>query len=116
MEPTDAHRATFELGIKFGALYHQFAGTPISPASADELAGAIESAIENQPHCKSVTVDMKSEAIHEAVDPEVGYTEFTGTFADVEIVVDYKGLTATAVMEMEEGYPRMRLVEIDEPR
>lgn len=114
MEPTDAHRATFELGIKFGALYHQFAGTPISPASAADLASAIESAIENQPHCEAVTVEMKTEAIEAAVDPDVGYTEFTGEFADVEILVDYEGVEATAVMEMDEGYPRMRLVEVDD--
>jgi len=114
MEPTDAHRATFELGIKFGALYHQFAGTPISPASAAELASAIESAIENQPHCEEVSVGMKTEAIETAVDPDVGYTEFTGEFADVEILVDYEGLEARGVMEMDDGYPRMRLVEIED--
>lgn len=114
MEPTDAHRATFELGIKFGALYHQFAGTPISPASAADLASAIESAIENQPHCEAVTVEMNMEAIEAAIDPDVGYTEFTGEFADVEIIVAYEGLEATAVMEMDDGYPRMRLADIAE--
>jgi len=112
MEPTDAQRATFELGIKFGSLYHQFAGTPISPASAPDLAAAIESAIENQPHCRDVTVEMDTGAIRAAIDPDVGYTEFTGEFADVEIVVDYEGIAATAVMEMEDGYPRMRLVSV----
>ena len=113
MAPTDAQEACFELGIKFGSLYHQFAGTPISPASAAELGAAIETAIENQPHCRDVTVEMDTEAIRGAVDPDVGYTEFTGAFADVEIVVAYEGLEATASMEMEDGYPRMRLVSVE---
>ena len=112
MAPTDAQQACFELGIKFGSLYHQFAGTPISPESAPDLAVAIESAIENQPHCRDVTVELKTEAIREAIDPDVGYTEFTGEFADVEIVVAYEGLEATAVMEMDDGYPRMELVSV----
>ncbi|MFW5950290.1 MAG: dihydroneopterin aldolase family protein [archaeon] len=111
MAPTDAQKAAFELGIKFGSLYHQFAGTPISPASAPDLAGAIESAIENQPHCKDVTVEMNTDVIRDAIDPDVGYTEFTGAFADVEVIVEYEGLRARGVMEMEDEYPRMRLVD-----
>ncbi|MFB6200463.1 MAG: dihydroneopterin aldolase family protein [Halorhabdus sp.] len=113
MVPTDAQEAAFELGIKFGTLYHQFAGTPISPDSASDLASAIESAIENQPYCQSVTVTMKTDAIREAIDPDVGYTEFTGELADVEVVVAYEGVEATAVMETEDGYPRMRLVSVE---
>ena len=113
MAPTDAQQACFELGIKFGSLYHQFAGTPLSPASAPDLATAIESAITNQPHCREVSVEMNRDAIREAIDPDVGYTEFTGKFANVEIVVDYEGLEATAVMEMDDGYPRMRLVAVE---
>ncbi|WP_136688407.1 dihydroneopterin aldolase family protein [Halorhabdus amylolytica] len=112
MAPTDAQQACFELGIKFGSLYHQFAGTPISPESAPDFAAAIESAIENQPHCRDVTVEMKTEAIRGAIDADVGYTEFTGEFADVEIVVAYEGIEATAIMEMTDGYPRMRLVSV----
>jgi hypothetical protein len=112
MAPTDAQEATFELGIKFGSLYHQFAGTPISPESAPDLAAAIESAIENQPHCRDVTVEMQFEAIRDAIEPDVGYTEFTGEFAEVEIVVEYDGVEATAQMAMVEGYPRMELVTV----
>ena len=40
--PTEAEIACFEAGIKFGSLYHQFAGTPVSPESADSLARAME--------------------------------------------------------------------------
>ncbi len=54
MDPTDAQKACFEAGIKFGTLYHQFTGTPIKPASADSLERATEVAIENQPCCDNV--------------------------------------------------------------
>ncbi len=45
MEPTAPQETCFEAGVKFGSLYHQFAGTPISPDSADSLAAAMEEAI-----------------------------------------------------------------------
>ena len=112
MEPDDAQQACFELGIKFGSLYHQFAGTPISPDSAADLATAMETAIENQPHCSAVTVQMRMDALRDAIDPDVGYTEFTGRFADVEVVVEYEGQEAIARMELENGYPRMRLIAV----
>jgi hypothetical protein len=47
---TDVERACFEAGIKFGALYHQFVGTPVAPDSAASLERAMAAAIENQPH------------------------------------------------------------------
>ena len=79
--PTDTARtACFEAGIKFGSLYHQFAGTPVSPKSADSLARAIEEAIENQPHCESVTVEILDDELAATIDH--GYTEFTGKFVE----------------------------------
>ncbi len=35
--PTNREIAAFEAGIKLGALYHQFVGSPISPKTADSL-------------------------------------------------------------------------------
>ncbi|MWV38728.1 dihydroneopterin aldolase family protein [Natrialba sp. INN-245] len=111
--PTDAETACFEAGIKFGSLYHQFAGTPISPASADSLARAIEDSIENQPHCTAVTVDVREEELEEALtEASAEYTELTGRFLEVEIVVDYEGCEVVTRMEMEDGYPLMRLESV----
>ncbi|MFB6087959.1 MAG: dihydroneopterin aldolase family protein [Haloarculaceae archaeon] len=114
MDPTDAQTACFEAGIKFGSLYHQFAGTPVSPASAGSLARAIEEAIENQPHCESVTVEMQEDRLREELaDATADYTELTGRFLDVEIVVAYEGERVLARMEMEDGYPMMRVVDVE---
>jgi hypothetical protein len=114
-EATDAQTACFEAGIKFGSLYHQFAGTPVSPESAPSLAAAIEEAIENQPHCVDVVVDVDTDAL--AADIEEGtasYTELTGRFLDVELTIDYEGVRAVAVMELVDGYPLMSLETVEE--
>lgn len=108
-----AEEAAFEVGIKFGTLYHQFAGTPVSPESAESLETAIEEAIENQPHCVGVTVDvLEAELEAELAGAPADYTELTGRFMEVEVVVDYEGTQAVARMAMDDGYPLMELVEV----
>jgi hypothetical protein len=110
--PTDRDSACFEAGIKFGALYHQFAGTPVSPDSAPSLETAIEESIENQPFCESVTVDILTEKLEAEIDH--GYTELTGRFMEVEIVVDHEGVEVVTRMEMEDGYPLMKVESVNQ--
>ena len=112
--PSTAQEACFEAGIKFGSLYHQFAGTPVSPASTRSLETAMAEAIENQPHCASVTVEIDDERVAEAIDHENGYTELTGTLMDVEMRIEYEGVTVRTRMAMADGYPLMELVTVDE--
>jgi hypothetical protein len=110
---TDAQRACFEAGVKFGSLYHQFAGTPVSPTSADSLARAIEESIENQPFCESVSVEILAEPLAAAIDDGgADYTELTGRLMEVELVVDYEDVEVVAEMAMEDGYPLMRPVSV----
>jgi dihydroneopterin aldolase len=111
-KPSAAERACFETGIKFGSLYHQFAGTPVSPESATSLARAIEESIGNQPHCESVTVEILEDELAAAIDH--GYTELTGRFIEVEIVVECDGQRVTAGMAMEDGYPLMAIESVEE--
>jgi len=101
--------ACFEAGIKFGSLYHQFAGTPVSPESAGSLARAMEEAIENQPHCAAVDVDIRED------DLEVphGYTELTGRYMDVSMRIEYEDVTVHTAMTMEDGYPLMRVTGVE---
>ena len=111
--PTTAEQACFEAGIKFGSLYHQFAGTPISLESAESLARAMEDAIENQPHCASVTVDVRTDELAAALEASsADYTELTGRFVEVEIVVDYDDVEVVTRMAMDDGYPLMRLESV----
>ncbi|MCL9812673.1 dihydroneopterin aldolase family protein [Natranaeroarchaeum aerophilus] len=110
MEPTVGERACFEAGIKFGTLYHQFAGTPVRPESAASLERAMEESIENQPHASTVTVDILESALDDAIDH--GYTELTGEFMEVEIVIEYEDSEVITSMAMEDGYPLMRVDDI----
>ena len=112
--PTDAQRACFEAGIKFGSLYHQFAGTPVSPDSARSLETAMSEAIENQPFCESVTVEILDDRVREAIDHGNGYTELTGSLMEVEMRVDYDGVVVRTRMEMTDGYPLMKLVAVED--
>ena len=111
MTPTDAQAACFEAGIKFGSLYHQFAGTPVSPESAASLARAMEEAIENQPACRAVAVEVDDDAVAEA-SAEHGYAELTGRLFEAEVVVEREGVEVVARMAMEDGYPLMRVVDV----
>ena len=111
---TDAQQACFEAGIKFGSLYHQFAGTPVSPDSTRSLETAMAEAIENQPFCESVSVRIDDDLVSEAIDHENGYTELSGHLMTVEMRIAYEGVTARTRMEMEDGYPLMKLVSVED--
>ena len=111
--PTDAQQACFEAGIKFGSLYHQFAGTPVSPDSTRSLETAIAEAIENQPHCEAVAVNVLDDRVDAAIDHENGYTELTGSLMEVEMRIEYDDTVVRTRMEMEDGYPLMAIQSVD---
>lgn len=111
---TDAQQVCFEAGIKFGSLYHQFAGTPVSPDSTRSLETAMAEAIENQPFCESVDVNIDDELVAAAIGHENGYTELTGSLMTVEMQIVYEDVVARTRMVMEDGYPLMKLVSVDE--
>lgn len=113
MDPTAREVACFEAGVKFGTLYHQFAGTPISPGSADLLARAMEAAIENQPGCQSVSVSIDDGALTADLDSDHGYTELTGRHYEAEVVVEVEGVEVVARMAMVDGYPLMQVESVD---
>jgi hypothetical protein len=113
--PGDREVACFEAGVKFGTIYHQFAGTPLSPDSADSLARAMEEAIENQPHCESVTVEPRYDELERAVEESsASYVEWTGRFADVRMTIRYEGVEVRTRMAMTEGYPLMEVTDVRE--
>ncbi|MEN6395258.1 MAG: dihydroneopterin aldolase family protein, partial [Methanoregula sp.] len=57
-EHSDREQAVFEAGIKLGALYHQWVGTPISQESAESVETAIEKAVILQPYVEEITVRL----------------------------------------------------------
>ncbi len=108
------HRSAFEAGIKLGTLYHQFIGTPVSPETARGLAKAMADAIEQQPGCERASVELNHERI--AADRNrFGYAELAGEHLSAEVLVEHEGTRARAELALEDGYPMMRLVSIEEP-
>ncbi|RLG22889.1 hypothetical protein DRN72_00520 [Methanosarcinales archaeon] len=109
--PTSREVAIFEAGIKLGALYHQFVGTPVSLESAELLERAIERSVLSQPFVKSVHVSINKDLIKKS-ENRFGYCELEGKMLQVELFVEVEGETVRALLEVDEtGYPLMRLEE-----
>lgn len=64
--------------------------------------------------CESVSVDILGDALEaELADSTADYTELTGRFMEVEMRIGYEGVTVKTRMEMEDGYPLMKLVSVE---
>lgn len=100
--------AAFEAGIKLGALYHQFVGTPVSVKTADSLERAIERSISLQPYVKSVSVRIDRSMLSENV---FGYSELSGKMIRAVVEIVYEGARVRALLEYdpEKDYPMMHL-------
>jgi hypothetical protein len=108
---SDRERAAFEAGIKLGALYHQWVGTPVSLESADSLEQAMENAHGQQPYVTEITVDLDRDAM---VPNSFGYSELAGLMLDVELTVRVNKASCHASLLRDGEYPMMRIEWIDE--
>jgi hypothetical protein len=110
-EPTPREVCAFEAGIKLGALFHQFIGTPVSEASKASLEEAIRSAVMNQPYVKKVEVRIKPEALERASKNAFGYASLSPEMLEASVWIEYRGVTCRgrlAYME-DKRYPLMTL-------
>jgi hypothetical protein len=105
---TERDRAIFEAGIKLGALYHQWVGTPISKKSAGSIESAIEKAVILQPCVEQITVRLDRTLMTQNI---FGYSELSGLMFDVEIVTRVGFTYCRARLAPENGYPLMQVVE-----
>ena len=108
---SDRERAIFEAGIKLGALYHQWVGTPIAQESAASVESAIEKAVILQPFVEEITVRLNRTLMQKNV---FGYSELSGLMFDVEIVTRVGFSYCRAALAPENGYPLMRILECHE--
>jgi len=104
----DQDRAIFEAGIKLGALYHQWVGTPISRKSAASVESAIEQAVILQPWVEEITVRLDRNLMTEN---RFGYSELSGLMFDVEIVTRVGFTYCRARLAPKDSYPLMQIVE-----
>ena len=107
----DREQAVFEAGIKLGALYHQWVGTPISRISATSVEKAIEQAVILQPFVEEITVRLDRSLMNEN---RFGYSELSGMMFDVEIITRVCFTYCRARLSPENGYPLMKIVECHE--
>ncbi len=112
-EITDRDNALFEAGIKLGALYHQFIGTPVSPETAGDLETAIKESVSLQPWVRSVDVRIDREKLRERAS-EFKYCELRGEMLDVTVIVKYKAVEAQVRVKYDENldYPLMRIEKV----
>lgn len=108
---SDRERAAFEAGIKLGALYHQWVGTPVSRESAGSLERAMENAHIQQPYVTEITVGLDREAM---IPNSFGYSELAGLMLDVEMTVRVNQVACHVSLSREGEYPMMRIEWIDE--
>jgi len=104
-------QAIFEAGIKLGALYHQWVGTPVSRRSAASLERAIEQAVILQPFVEEITVRLNRSLMTENI---FGYSELSGLMFDAEIVTRVGFAYCRARLAPHDGYPLMRIMECHE--
>jgi len=114
-EISDRDKALFEAGIKLGALYHQFIGTPVSTETAKELETAIEKSVSLQPWVRAVKVKIDREKVRKCENGnKFKYCELSGEMLDVEVVVRYEEVEVHARGKYDEemDYPLMRVEKI----
>lgn len=110
---TDAERAAFEAGIKFGTIYHQFVGTPLSKENVDVLEKAIEEGARVQPFVVDLKVKIDRTSLRHK-DTDYDYQTLTGNMLYVWLKVKYKDVEVTCEMRniKEINYPLMFIKEV----
>ncbi len=116
MEINERDNAVFEAGIKLGALYHQFVGTPINVDTIDDLARAIEECVSLQPYVRSISVLIDREMVEKRQNPRFKYCELEGRMVHVSLQILYKNTIASAELAYDEemDYPMMKIKKIEE--
>lgn len=115
-ETTDRDNALFEAGIKLGALYHQFTGSPVNLNTVSSLEQAIQESISVQPYVEEISVKIDRDMLKGKLNDEFGYSELQGPMLKVKITVRYGSSRVKVGMEYdpELRYPLMKILEIKE--
>jgi hypothetical protein len=113
MTVTPRDNAVFEAGIKLGALYHQFVGSPVNLNTVESLENAIARSISVQPFVKSINVHIDREMVRENLS-SFGYTELKGPMLTVDAVIKYENYEVSAGMSLKDGYPLMFIKDVKE--
>lgn len=105
---TDRERCIFETGIKLAAAIHQFAGTPVSPASKGSLEKAVEEALRNQPYVEGAKARIAIGELN-----QYGYATLSGEMMDLSVTVEYGEFRCVGRMKFIKEYPLMYVESIE---
>lgn len=105
---SDRERCLFECGIKLGAVFHQFVGTPVSRKSKKSLEKAIEDAVRNQPFVEDVKIKLDDGFLSD-IKNEFDYVPLNGSMLDVTVAVSFGIARCRCKMKYikEKDYPLM---------
>lgn len=111
---TERDNAVFETGIKLGALYHQFIGSPVNLKTVESLQISIAQSISVQPHVKNIVVIINKDIIKSKLNKKFEYCELEGIMLDVHIEIEYKTTIVHASLKFDEKlkYPLMKIENI----
>ncbi|MBY9003522.1 MAG: hypothetical protein KGD73_06095 [Candidatus Lokiarchaeota archaeon] len=115
---SNRERATFEIGIKLGALYHLLSGVPISSDKKviESIEKGFEASISCQPYVKSVKLNILKVKIKGSKSTELDYDEISGDKIKALVTIEYKSILVVAKIEWIEKlrYPLMFIEKIEE--
>ena len=101
-------KACFELGIKLGALFHQFIGLPIGFENVEIVEKAIESCVKLQPFVTDAKVEISRDALKRSIS-KFGYTTLSPEMLKAEVVVEVENVRVRGTLKWVEEmkYPYM---------
>jgi dihydroneopterin aldolase len=106
-------RAVFECGIKLGAMFHQFIGTPISSKNVDEIEKGIEAAVSIQPFVHDVSVKINRKCLRKG-EYTLDYSPLDPKMLTAKVVIKYENILVTGRLRYidELDYPLIYVEEI----
>lgn len=111
-------RASFETGIKLGALYHILCGIPITSDEKiiNSIEKGIEAAISCQPYVQSVKLILDRDKIIGKKSNQFDYDEISGKVIRAELILKYENIEIVAKIDWVEKmqYPLMFIEKIIE--
>ena len=111
-------RASFEAGIKLGALYHILCGIPISNDEnvISSIEKGIESSISCQPYVQDIKINLRRDKIIGDKSNEYDYDEITGELIRAELIIKLDSIQIFAKVDWIEelNYPLMFIEKISE--
>jgi len=104
-------KAAFEAGIKLGAVFHQFVGTPVNFENAKMVERTIESCLRLQPYVVNSYVNIDRVKLAEKIS-KLNYTSLSGEMLYVKVKIKVGDVEVEGELKWDDElkYPLMTLI------